>query len=695
MVTKKTSAFALAILLCALASALCISARASAAPVGTIAKNAGVSMAIDEEVVYWISGGKLVKGTAGGEAGIELGPKSVQRVSAGGGFYAYSTLATKNLRKGKQSFKRSLYRSIEGSKTRRLATTTEYLRSGLYCGAGIGLWGIDGDGKLLYHITTNQKKNKCTNKYATSFFNVGSSKVSPKKRVFKTAEGLLGAQGTRVATKVRSRKGKIEVRSTDFSRPGKGATRPLLGPSSFQPISASFDASGNAIVTTEGKAKGKPSRSAFVGNQEFAPTTGQWRYRACGRSVVRWIDEAISGGKKAGIEVVKNPLDQNSEAARPILSEQKGSIRALTCDRQRLAYVLAKSADAKASATVNVEKIDITKPVVVINAPGSGANTTASSIQVDFTVTEDVSPDKINCSLSNNGAAGQSFTSGKSVQLAMGANSLSVSCDDAVGNRSIPAVVLVNRGTAPDVTITTPADNGNVTTSQTAVTWTTTGTTPTACDVNGSAGTSPAIVNLAQGANVITVTCSNAFGSDSANVVVNRGSAPTVTITTPATTPSYTSNSTASIAWTQTGTAPISCTVNGDAATSPAIVDLDPGPNNIDVTCTNNFGSDSDTAVINQGPAPDAVVITSPGPSSTTSSASRTVSYTVGGVSTVPTGVTCTITNSTNDDEDVQNAGDATSGTVSLQSGANSIAVSCANLYGTTASTSITVTRTT
>jgi hypothetical protein len=74
----------------------------------------------------------------------------------------------------------------------------------------------------------------------------------------------------------------------------------------------------------------------------------------------------------------------------------------------------------------------------------------------------------------------------------------------------------------PTVTITGPANNSTTTAATSSVTWTNTGAAPIVCTVNGSAATSPATVNLAIGANTITVTCSNAFGSDSKAVTVTR-----------------------------------------------------------------------------------------------------------------------------------------------------------------------------
>jgi hypothetical protein len=90
-------------------------------------------------------------------------------------------------------------------------------------------------------------------------------------------------------------------------------------------------------------------------------------------------------------------------------------------------------------------------------------------------------------------------------------------------------------------------------------------------DVNGVAatvtgGTWTATVPLAVGANTLTATAMNAFGSADASITVTRGDAPSVAITAP---PDGTLTTQASIAvsGTVTGTVPVAVSVDGTAAT--------------------------------------------------------------------------------------------------------------------------------
>ena len=353
---SRRSVFSFLLVLSILGASALAPGLANAAPVevGQIAREAGNSVAIDGNVVFWIDRGKLIRATIG------LPPQSlyrnVQKVSAGGGFFAFKTLDAKASGRS-VLFTRKIFRSEDGGSVRKVAASAQLLRGGLYCGGNLELWGMDSAGSLLFHVTTNRKRGTCTSKYSTRFASVGAVRGSPVTLVFRTSAGILGALGTRIATKARVGKS-YSVRITDFSQPSAGAILPIPVIGKFAPISASFGDGGSVVVTTEAASKRSVHRNGYVGATPISDPTGlPWRYRACGRSIVRWLDRARGTGVRAAIEVVQNPLDPAAAPGRVILPESWGSIRAIACDSKKVAYVLAASRKSSAAATVTVDSI--------------------------------------------------------------------------------------------------------------------------------------------------------------------------------------------------------------------------------------------------------------------------------------------------------------------------------------------------
>lgn len=313
---------------------------------------------------------------------------------------------------------------------------------------------------------------------------------------------------------------------------------------------------------------------------------------------------------------------------------------------------------ASYSFIVHVGAVD-TPATVAIMSPADGLFTTATSTSVAFTSTGTM---PVTCTV--NGAAA---TSPATVTLALGANSIEVTC--ANGFSSDTDEITVNRGVVPTVSITSPATSELTTGATIPVEFAATGTAPVACTIGGSAVTSPATVPLVSGANTIVVTCVNNYGSDSDSIVVNRGTAPTVVITSPVDGFS-TSEASSTVHFNASGTAPVACTIEGDPAISPKTVALLAGENTVMVSCTNAYGTDSDSITIDRGDAA-TVAITSPVNGLVTTASSTSIEFSPAG----PAPVTCTV-----------NGAAATSpATVALTFGANLILVSCSNIYGTNA----------
>lgn len=333
-------------------------------------------------------------------------------------------------------------------------------------------------------------------------------------------------------------------------------------------------------------------------------------------------------------------------------------------------------------ASVSVTR-DNTPPSITIDSPQNGANTTASSIALNYSASD------------NSGAPSCSPATGSNRPLTVGANTLTVSCTDGAGNAASASVV-VNRGSVPVVAISSPANGFEATTQTVNVAFTVGGVAAipngTTCTVAGNASSSANsnAVTLVAGSNQITVGCSNQFGPSvpvSVNVI---GSPPSdVAITSPAA-DAVTTAQTVNVAYLVSGSSTIpngtTCTVNGDASSSTTTnpVALTLGSNTITVTCTGAFGAKSSAVNITRG-NPPAVAITAPTDGLTTSASAVNVSYTVNGASSIPGGTTCTVGGAA--------SVSATTNSFGLSPGANTITVVCTSVFGTSTPVSVSATR--
>lgn len=149
---------------------------------------------------------------------------------------------------------------------------------------------------------------------------------------------------------------------------------------------------------------------------------------------------------------------------------------------------------------------DVIDPVVEITSPTEGISVAANSVVINYTATDNVGINS--CNVPNGGF----------VSLTPGPNAITVNCDDAAGNVGSDTVNVIYDAVAPFVTITSPADGTTFTTSTTNITYTVSDnedSSPT-CDVVDGAS-----VNLTEGANALTVNCTDDAGntgSDTVNV---------------------------------------------------------------------------------------------------------------------------------------------------------------------------------
>lgn len=328
-------------------------------------------------------------------------------------------------------------------------------------------------------------------------------------------------------------------------------------------------------------------------------------------------------------------------------------------------------------------------PTVAITAPSAGLSTTATKVNLAFTVDGDASiPDGTTCRI--NGAQTTSATA-NSVTLSLGTNTLAVACSNALGEDT--QSVVVARGVPPSVVVIAPASGAKTVAPSINVAYTVDGsaTLPndTSCSVAGVASTSAAVNSAALllGANTLTVACTNPFGAGAATVVVDRGTLPTVEVTAPQDGAS-TSHATTNVSFTVDGSQSIpagtTCAVNGAPlqATSGIAIELALGANSIEVACTNAFGDGSGSASLTRVPPP-LVLIVSPSAGAVSESPSTLISFVVGGSSSIPAGTQCDVGG---------RPVEATSGIeVDLLPGANAIEVSCVDEYGSVGSATLAV----
>jgi hypothetical protein len=304
----------------------------------------------------------------------------------------------------------------------------------------------------------------------------------------------------------------------------------------------------------------------------------------------------------------------------------------------------------------NTVTYDVTPPTVTIDSPADGLLTNASSVNVSYTATDAY------------GIASCDQTNPFTASLVEGANVITVNCTDNAGNVASDQITVTRNSTPPTVTIDSPADGSLTNASSINVDF-------SAGDDVGIAScteTDPFSAPLAEGPNVISVSCTdNAGNSASAQITVTRNTTlPTVTINTP-NDGLITTASSVLVSFTSSDDVGIaSCT-----QTSPFNAPLAEGPNTIVVSCTDNAGNvGSDQVTVTRDTTNPVVSITAPTNGLITNEADVTLEFDV----TDATATTCNRT----DGE-----------TVSLSNGVNTITVICTDAAGNIGFDSVAVIR--
>jgi len=312
-----------------------------------------------------------------------------------------------------------------------------------------------------------------------------------------------------------------------------GQTVPLTNGAFSTTVSLAIGA--NSIVASATDAAGNPGSAAITVTRGIAPTITITSPVAgsIGNQTPITVTGTISGTSPVGVTVngVAATVSGTSFSASIPLSQGQNPLAAT-----------ATNAFGSANAATTVV-LDTTPPIITITAPANGSLTTQGQAIVTGTVQEDTSVASFTVNGQTVALTNGAFST--SVVLAESANPIALTATDVAGNTS-SAQVTVTRGDAPTISITSPA-NGSLGNHPTiSVTGAVSGTAPLSVIVNGAAAQASgssftASVSLAQGANTITATATNAFGSATASVTTTLNTTPpVVTITQPANGASFT-----------------------------------------------------------------------------------------------------------------------------------------------------------
>jgi hypothetical protein len=261
------------------------------------------------------------------------------------------------------------------------------------------------------------------------------------------------------------------------------------------------------------------------------------------------------------------------------------------------------------------------------------------------------------------------------ITLAAGPNTISVSCQDSVGNVTNASWTVYLDQTGPVISGTPTGTSYTKTASYTFPSYTATdnsGQTPTCTPAAGSTST------LVAGPNTKSVTCTDAATNSTTSaswIVYLDTTNPTVTITSPADNSTTTLSST-TVTYTSADNSGVAPTCSPASGTSVA---LNSGLNTITITCTDAAGN----------PGTGVVHVTR----GTRSAPVITVTAPLDGLNTQATTTTLAFTALDADGVAVTNCTPSNGQTVNLTAGANAIVVSCTDTQGVTGTKTVNVFR--
>jgi hypothetical protein len=403
---------------------------------------------------------------------------------------------------------------------------------------------------------------------------------------------------------------------------------------------------------------------------------------------------------------------------------------------QTITITASDQAGNTTSATLDVT-YDPTLPTISITTPSAASTfvTTLAAIGLGGSATDNVGLQDVtwvNAATGNSGlASGVASWNVSTVALNPGANPITVIATDLAGNIKSATITIYCDTQAPTVAITLPASGGTFITSSpqvalagvagddvgvATVTWSNAGTF-----LGGTAGGTTTAwsiptVTLAPGPNLITITATDLVGKNSTAqlTVLYDGTGPSVAITSPTGSGSYSTASTplalsgtqfdlvgaslvhvdcASVTWTNANTGGV-----GAATITPGgwsgFVPLATGTNLIQVTATDAAGNFSQAAIsVVYDPSAPQVAITTPttGLTFDTGTAPAILAGTASDAVGL-TSVSWTTDALVSPQSGVAIGTNAWSASVPLAQGANTITVTATNVVGTIGTSRITIT---
>jgi len=351
--------------------------------------------------------------------------------------------------------------------------------------------------------------------------------------------------------------------------------------------------------------------------------------------------------------------------------------------------------------TLTVWATDNTPPTLTIAAPPPNFVTNASTVTVSGT-----SQDREETQVTVNGViASMSGTPrtqfSVTVPLSQGANSIAIQARDKAGNHTDSTRTVTRDTVAPTLTVTSPADGSYTNHDAVTVAGTVSDASTVTVKVNGvslavgQGGAFTGSYTLADGANFLTITATDAGGNVTSQVrkVTQAKQPPVLTVTAPI--DGFAKNTTPlAVTGTVTGTTPITVSANGVAMTVTGSsftgsVPLIQGANDIAITATDPAGN---TTVVHRTGNLDthAPVLTLTAP--TDASYSNATTATVSGTATDESSFTVTV----NGTPVTVAANGSFTQAVTLAAGANAITVTAtdAATNATTLQRSVTQDRT-
>jgi len=385
------------------------------------------------------------------------------------------------------------------------------------------------------------------------------------------------------------------------------------------------------------------------------------------------------------------------------------------------------SASRTGTATLTVVYNDATPPSVAITTPVSSATYTTNNQQLGMAGTASDNDGVQTVSWSNNRGGSGSCTgtaawSIDSISLALGENVITVSASDAAGNVGMDILtVTYNDTTPPSVAITAPVSSATYATNSpqlkmagtasdsigvTAVSWSSnrggsgTGTGTTAWGVDS--------IPLASGENVITISASDAAGNVGTSTLTVTYSpdplAPTISITSPTSAATYTTNTPAfglsgtasdsvgvqTLSWSSDRGGSGAC--SGTTSWSASGITLLLGHNVITVTATNTSEKTATDVimVVYTGLHAPTVSITGPTANSTYSASSKSLN--IAGTAAHDVGIAGVAwSNSRGGSGSCTGTTTWTASGIALKTGSNVITVTATSTLGVTGTDTLTV----